>query len=176
VVQVRYGEFDRASFSPRVDAEKPVVAIGEVSGVRSRAAALVGEGASRVLDGGRMKAAAGGGADLWLDLRLQVDRAKDGRRTVRVGIAARRAGAFAAPAMREFKTTLSEPVDDEQWRALGEGAAYRVVADLATTRITRPALRMEATLRGQPPAPPAAAPAAESGPLDLRLEERIAPR
>lgn len=175
VVQVRYGEFDRTSFSPRVDPEKPVVAIGEVSGVRGRAAALVGEGASRVLTGGRMKPASSG-ADLYLDLRLHVERAKDGRRTVRVDIGARRSGAFAAPAMREFKTTLSEPVDDEQWLALGEGAAYRVAADLATTRITRPALRIEPALRTRQPAGAAAAPAASTEPLDLRLEERIGPR
>ena len=27
----------------------------------------------------------------------------------------------------EFKTTLSDPVDEQQWRTLGEGAAYRIV-------------------------------------------------
>jgi hypothetical protein len=178
-LQVRYAEFDRISFSPRVETEKPVVAIGRVSGVRSRVAALVGEGANRVLAVGEMKAA-GGAADLLLDLKVHVERVQEGRRTVRVDIGARRTGAFAAPAMREFKTTLSDPVDDEQWRTLGEGAAYRVVADLATTRITRPALRIEPTLGKQQPAAPAAAPAptepASVEPLDLRLEQRMAPR
>jgi len=178
-LQVRYAEFDRISFSPRAETEKPVVAIGQVSGVRSRVAALVGEGANRVLAGGQMKAA-GGAADLLLDLKVHVERVQEGRRTVRVDIGARRTGAFSAPAMREFKTTLSDPVDDEQWRTLGEGAAYRVVADLATTRITRPALRIEPTLGKHQPAVPAAAPAstepASVEPLDLRLEQRMAPR
>jgi hypothetical protein len=94
---------------------------------------------------------------------------------VRVAIAARRTTGFTAPAVREFKTTLSDPVDDEQWRTLGEGAAYRVVADLATTRIARPALRIEPTLGLLQPSAPAAAPA-PTEPLDLRLEQRIAPR
>jgi hypothetical protein len=149
-----------------------VVAIGEVSGVRPRAAALVGEGASRVLAGGRMKAA-GGAADLWLDLRVHLERVKDGRRTVRVDVAARRNSGLVAPALREFKTVLSEPVDDEQWRALGEGAAYRVAADLSTTRITRPALRIDPALRMKQPAPAGSEPAAPAEPLDLRLEQRM---
>jgi outer membrane protein TolC len=173
-VQVRYGEFDRASFSPRVELERPVVAIGEVSGVRSRAAALVGEGASRVLAGGQMKAA-GGAADLRLDLKVHLERAQEGRRTVRVDVGVRGNSGLKAPMLREFKTTLSEPIDDEQWRALGEGAAYRVVADLSNTRITRPALRIDTALRMQQAAP-APAPATRAEPLDLRLEERMAPR
>jgi outer membrane protein TolC len=174
LVQMRYGEFERASFSPRAEAEKPVVAIGQVSGVRPRAALLVGEGAGRVLSANSMKAT-DGAADLWLDLRLHLERAQDGQRTVRIDIGARRTGALTAPAVRSFKTVLSEPIDDEQWRALGEGAAYRIAADLAATRITRPALRIEPTLQARPPAPVAAPPAA-ADPLDLRLEERIAPR
>jgi outer membrane protein TolC len=177
-VQVRYAEYERTSFSPRVEAEKPVVAIGQISGVRPRVATLVGEGANRVLSGGRMKSA-GGAADLLLDMRLQVERVQEGRRTVRIEVGARRTGAFSAPALREFRTTLSDPVDDEQWRTLGEGAAYRVAADLANTRITRPALRIEPAL-GMQKAPSTAAPAAASTPraepLDLRLEQRIAPR
>src|SRR6186997_1181419 len=81
-VQVRYAEYERTSFSPRAELEKPVVAIGQISGVRPRVAALVGEGAKRVLAGAQMKSA-GGGADLLLDMRLQVERVQEGRRTVR---------------------------------------------------------------------------------------------
>jgi outer membrane protein TolC len=174
-VQVRYSEFERASFAPRADLEKPVVAIGEVSGVRARVAALVGEGANRVLAGGQMKAA-GGAADLWLELRVHLERAQEGRRTVRVDVGARRHNGLRMPTLREFKTTLSEPIDDEQWRALGEGAAYRVAADLSNTRITRPALRIDPALRMEQATAPAAAPATSAEPLDLRLEERMAPR
>jgi outer membrane protein TolC len=174
-VQARYAEYERASFSPRVELEKPVVALGQISGVRPGIASLVGQGANRVLADGRSKLA-GGGADVLLDLRLQVDRVQEGRRTVRVLVGARRTGTLVAPALREFKTTLSEPVDDEQWRTLGEGAAYRLTADLANTRITRPALRIESEL-GMPQAPPSAgARTAPVDPLDLRLDPRIAPR
>jgi outer membrane protein TolC len=174
LVRTRYGEFDRASFSPRPEPEKPVVAIGRITGVQPGAALLVGEGAGRVLSANRMQAT-GGAADLWLDLSLHLERVQDGMRTARVDIGTRRTGALSAPAVRSFKTVLSEPVDDEQWRALGEGAAYRIAADLATTRIVRPVLRIEPSLQARPPAPVAPPPAA-ADPLDLRLERRIAPQ
>ncbi len=185
LVQVRYGELERASFSPRTEGEKPVVALGKISGVAPRVAALFGEGANRVLGESNLKAvgsaAAGGGADVWLDMRLKFGRSADGRRTVLVDIGARRPTGSAAAAAREFKTTLSEPVDDEQWRVLGEGAAYRMMSELASTRISRPALRIEGTLQTSPgdaPGPKAAPPAlpAVGEPLDLRLDERLAPR
>jgi outer membrane protein TolC len=175
LVQARYGDFARASFGARAEAEKPVVAIGEISGVPARVAALVGEGANRVLAGEYMKAT-DDAADLWLHLRVQPARAKDGQRTVRVGIAARRASGLTAPIRGEFRTVLSEPIDDAQWRAVGEGAAYRVAGDLASTRITRPVLRIEPALQARPAGSTAAAPAGDGAPLDLRLEERIAPR
>jgi outer membrane protein TolC len=180
-VQLRFGELERASFSPRADYEKPVVAVGKVSGVGPRVAALVGEGANRVLADGNVKtashAAAGGAADVWLDLDLKLGRTADGRRSVLVDIGARRPAGNAAAATREFKTTLSEPVDDEQWRVLGEGLAYRMVSELST-RITRPALRIERALHvraGAAPDPTPAPPAAGE-PLDLRLDERLGPR
>ena len=173
-VQARYAEYERASFSPRVELEKPIVALGQISGVRPGIASLVGQGANRVLADGRSKVA-GGGADVLLDLRLQVDRVQEGRRTVRVMVGARRTGTLVAPALREFRTTLSEPVDDEQWRTLGEGAAYRLTADLANTRITRPTLRIDSEL-GMPKTAPPAARTGPVEPLDLRLDPRIAPR
>ena len=125
--------------------------------------------------------AAGGAADVWLDLNLKVGRSADGRRTVQVDIGTRRPTGRAAVAAREFKTTLSEPVDDEQWRVLGEGAAYRLAAELAATRVARPALRIEQALHtpaGEGPRPVAAPPAlpAAGEPLELRLDERLAPR
>ncbi len=177
LVQLRYGELERASFSPRAEGEKPVVALGRVSGVAPRVAALLGEGANRVLAGGNMKAASGA-ADVWLDLSLRVGRSAEGRRTVLVDIGARRPAGSAAVTGREFKTTLSEPIDDEQWRVLGEGVAYRLAAELAATRIARPALRIEQALHmpagDAPRAAHVQAPPGE--PLEMRLDERLAPR
>jgi hypothetical protein len=98
---------------------------------------------------------------------------QDGKRAARIGVTVTPRERSTA-LNREFKTTLSEPVDDEQWRVLGEGAVYRVVSELAPSRITRPALRMSAWL-GVPPAPQASAPAPaeDRQPLELRASAAL---
>ena len=83
-------------------------------------------------------------ADALLDIELVVGARAERRRPVSIVIRAVSPGGAAI--RREFKTTLSEPVDDEQWRVLGEGAAYRIIGDIAPARITRPALRAAQSL------------------------------
>ena len=145
LVEVRFSELERASFSPRAAVNRPSAAVGEVSGAAPRIAALLRKGVDRVLASAGMKAA-GRAADVQLQLRLLVDKPRDGQRAARVTIAAR-PGPGGATLVREFKTILSDPVDDEQWRVLGEGAAYRVLGEISAVRIIRPALRAAQSLR-----------------------------
>ena len=139
-VQARYTELESTAFSQRAALKKPSLAAGEVSGASPRVAALLKEGMERVIDSANMKVAGSATADARLDLRLAMQPAAAGRKPTALTVSAVPA-AGTAPITREFKTTLSEPVDDEQWRVLGEGAAYRVISEVAPTRITRPALR-----------------------------------
>jgi hypothetical protein len=130
-----------------------------------------------VLDSATMKAGSESTADARLDLRLLVEAAREGRKPVHVSISVIPRAASGATLTREFKTTLSEPVDDEQWRVLGEGAAYRLIGDLEPTRITRPALRAAQALQ-IPPRPARrgvrrVADAAPNNPLELRIEPRL---
>ena len=142
-VQVRYAEFDHTSFSPRARRGEAGGRDRRRVGVRPRIAKLVGNGANRVLAGGQMKRPAAP-PTCGSTCGSHVER---GRRTAAARCASTSAraapAASAAPALREFKTTLSEPVDDEQWRTLGEGAAYRSPPTSPPRRITRPALRIE---------------------------------
>jgi outer membrane protein TolC len=171
VVQARYAELERASFSPRAAEKKPLLATGNVTGADAKVARLVREGAERVLDSAQMKAA--GPADARLDFSVAMQPAKDGRRPVEVAISAV-PGPGARPTLtRQFRTILSEPVDEEQWRVLGEGAVYRLIADLAPSRITRPALRAAQALQLDRPRP-AARPAPSPGPLELKMDPRLA--
>ena len=85
-------------------------------------------------------------ADVRLDLLLAVEPAQEGRKPASITVSAVPRSGTTAALTREFKTTLSEPVDDEQWRVLGEGAAYRVIGDIAPVRITRPSLRSAQSL------------------------------
>jgi outer membrane protein TolC len=176
LIATRLDEIERTSFSPRAAAAKPTISVERIGAADARVAALLREGAERVLsEAGHAPAA--GAADVRLELLLELDPVQEGRRAARVRVIARPAPGGATELAREFRTTLSEPVDDEQWRVLGEGAAYRVLGELGGARLTRPALRTERELRG----PGAWAPVARAGvdgrpdldgaPLKLRLEE-----
>jgi outer membrane protein TolC len=145
LVETRFSALERASFSPRSAAPRPTAAVAEVGGAAPRTAALLREGVNRVLSSAGMAASARP-ADVQLQLHLFLDKPRDGRRDARVAIVAR-PGPRGATLLREFKTSLSDPVDDEQWRVLGEGAAYRVLGEISAVRITRLALRPAQSLR-----------------------------
>jgi len=145
-VDARFAELERTAFTQRAGTKKPALAPGEVSGAQARVAALLREGIDRVLDSAGMKASSADAADARLDIQLEIGAPVEGRKAVSVTIRAVSASGSIVPITREFKTALSEPVDDEQWRVLGEGAAYRIISDVAPTRITRPALRAAQSL------------------------------
>ncbi len=162
LIEARLAALEKESFTPRVEAARPTLSIGEAGGVDPRVARLVREGVERVLDTGKFPRADAAAADMQMALRVTLDPMQDGKRSARIGVTVTPRERSAA-LTREFKTTLSEPVEDEQWRVLGEGAAYRVVSDLAPSRITRPALRLSPWL-GVPKA--AQAPQVEKASLD----------
>jgi outer membrane protein TolC len=181
-VEERLAALERASFSPRAAAKKPALLAGAVAGATPKVAALLVQGIERVLDSASMKASEAGSADARLELRLLVGPAKEGRKSARITISVVPQAASAATLTREFKTTLSEPVGDEQWRVLGEGAAYRVIDEIAPTRITRPALRAAQSVYVPSSGKRAQArnvfPGRTIEPLRLRLDARLesAPR
>jgi outer membrane protein TolC len=174
LIEARFNELEHASFSKRSAAVKPSVAVGMVSGSQPRIAKLVQQGLGKALENAGF--ASNAEPDVRLDLRLALDRPKDGVRTVRVAVSALPRGSSTPTLTREFRTTLSEPVDDGQWRALGEGAVYKVATDLATRRITQASLRIAQRLKW--PAKQAAAKqfaAAPVQPLPLRLDGALDP-
>jgi len=174
LIEARFNELEHASFSKRAAAVKPTVAVGMVSGAQPRIGRLVKQGLAKALENAGF--ASNEEPEVRLDLRLALDAAKDGVRTVRVAVSVLPRGSPNATLTREFRTTLSEPVDDSQWRALGEGAVYKVATDLATRRITQASLRIAQRLKW--PAKQAdakeLAPMPEE-PLPLRLDSALDP-
>jgi outer membrane protein TolC len=168
-VESRYAELERASFTQRAPAKKVTLAAGSVGGAAPNVATLLREGMERVLESAEMKASDPTAAEARLDLQVSLGRADEGRRPVSIAISAVPAGAGGAAVRREFKTTLSEPVDDEQWRVLGEGAAYRLIGELSPARITRTILRPARSLNLKRRAEPARL-VERSEPLGLRME------
>jgi outer membrane protein TolC len=168
LVERRYGELERASFSTRAKQNRPSLALGVVEGVDSRVGGLLRDGANRVLKTANFPIVDGG--DIRLDFTVEASEPREGRVATRVAVAGvPRSGLTLT---REFKTTLSEPIDDEQWRVVGEGAVYRIVGDLAAVRITRPFLRIADRLEPREPAVPGAR-EAPAGPLALRFAEEL---
>ena len=177
-VEKRYAELEKASFAERASGWKPALAVGAVSGADPNVASYLRQGAERVLESARMKVGDVKAADARLDLALQLGAVVDGRRPVRATIRVIPGPDAQATLTRQFSTTLSEPVDAEQWRVIGEGAVYRVIADIAPMRITRPALKPSAGLNLQRKATIAVAtpsgkrqvPVRGDAPLALRLD------
>jgi outer membrane protein TolC len=171
-VESRYETLERASFTQRAAAKKLVLTAGAVSGAEPKVAALLREGLERVIDGAGMKAGAGATPDARLDINVVIEAARQGRQPAHITINA--VSPAGVTLTREFNTTLSLPVDAEQWRVLGEGAAYRVIADISPVRITRPSLRTAQSLqippRGQQAEGRNVFPGRDVEPLGLRLE------
>lgn len=175
LVKARYAELERSSFAQRPGERKPLLAAGGVAGADSRVGGLIREGADRVLESAGMKAGVGAAVDARLEFRVDLEPVADGRRPVQVTVSSV-PGAVARPALtRQFKTVLSEPVDEEQWRVLGEGAVYRLISGFAPARITRPTLRSASSLMLDRPPAAAAAFAEAAGFLELRIDRELAP-
>lgn len=174
LVDARFAELERASFSPRVEPERAAVAIGEISGARDRAAGLVRAGATHILGLSKVRVVDAAAADIRLRLRVSLENPREGLRTASVGIEFDGGGPGRKPV--EFKTTLSEPVDDEQWRALGEGAVYRALDSLVSLPARRPSLRPALTLQMPEEWPSHArsqemSPGLDGEPFALRVEQ-----
>lgn len=150
-VKARYAELEHASFTERASAWRPALLVGSVTGASREVASYVRQGVERVLESARMKVGAAEAADARLDLTIRTGAAREGRREVQATIRVIPGRDRHPTLTRQFSTTLSEPIDAEQWRVLGEGAVYRVIADIAPSRITRPALKPAARLQLEPP-------------------------
>jgi len=143
------------------------VVAGAVSGGPAGVSTLVKQGVGKGL---KTAGFSGGDApEVTLNLRVRLEGTKDGGRAARVVATALPRGSDTPTLTREFRTTLSEPVDDEQWRALGEGTVYRIVSELSSKRITQASLRMAERL-AWPARSAGEAPDVEGGPLPLRLD------
>ena len=172
-VDARFAELERTAFTARAAQVKVALAFGQVSGVEPRVAALLGEGVNRVLESAAMKAPEPAAAAAQLDLQVTLGKPVDGRRAVSVVISAVPKGGGGAALRREFKTILAHPVDDEQWRVLGEGATYRVIGEISPARISRTTLKPAQSLNLPRPGKPRPEPAKLTDitdPLPLRVE------
>src|SRR5207253_1990379 len=156
---------ESASFSPRAAAIRPTAAVTEIAGATPRIAGLLRQGVDRVLASTGM-AAAGGPADVQLQMHLFLDKPTDGRRDARVAIGAR-LGARAVLYPEKLMRT----------RAFAQCAA--LAAMLAATlgaALAQPAAPQGAPAAAKPPAKteiPALVTAVEESTLSSQMAGKI---
>jgi hypothetical protein len=136
-MQSRLLVWEGEHFAPKPGPLDLPVMIGQIEGVppaqlKEFRAAIV-----RIFDLSKIKVVEEGLGKLTINSAVILEPPRDGGRPVRVRVALIDAETGASKFSSEFKTTLSEPVDEPQWRTLGEGAAYRVVGQVARLRTGR---------------------------------------
>ncbi len=136
-MQARLTGWEDENFSPKPGPLDLPVMIGEIEGVPPAALKDFRDSIARILDLSKVRMADGDEARLKINSAVLLDPPRDGGRPARVRVALLDARSGEVKFSSEFKTTLSEPVDEQQWRTLGEGAAYRVVGPVARLRTGR---------------------------------------
>jgi outer membrane protein TolC len=182
----RIEQWKKENFAYRAPAEELPVAVGEIDGVPGDAQAEFRKSIVAILESSKLTVTDESRARLRVVSGIRLQPLRDGGRPaiVRITVTDIRTGAVRFSS--EIKTTLSDPVDEEQWRTLGEGVAYRVVGPVLRLQSGRalpsristapePELQLKtAALIGEPRAesqPPADA--MEKEPLVLKLDSRI---
>ena len=132
----------KENFSPRAPMPDFPVTIGAMEGMPEEFAKDFRQSIAMIFDLSKVKVAEGPEPRLRVNVTVEVDPPKGGGRQARIQIVLLDASNQSTQYQSEFKTTLSEPVDVEQWKTLGEGAAYRVVGPLVRLQSGRTKLQV----------------------------------
>jgi len=136
-MQARLNAWEDENFSPRPAPLDLPVMIGEIEGVPVAELKEFRGAIVRILELSKIRVAEAQDAKLRINSAVLLDPPRDGGRPAHVRVALLDAETGESKFSSEFKTTLSEPVDQPQWRTLGEGAAYRIVGPVARLRTGR---------------------------------------
>lgn len=119
-----------ANFSPKAPFPDLPVSIGRIEGVPAELTKDFRAAMDRVLELAKIGVANEAQARLQINTAVEMGPLQGGGRSAKVKLALRDVASNAIQFESEFKTTLSEPIDLEQWRTLGEAAAYRAAGPL----------------------------------------------
>ena len=136
-MQARLVGWEDENFAPRIALLDLPVAIGETEGVPADRVKQFRASIVKILELSKVSLAEGNEARLKINSVVTLEPPRDGGRPARVKVVLVDAQTDEVRYTSEFKTTLSEPVDEQQWSTLGEGAAYRIVGPVARLRTGR---------------------------------------
>ena len=123
-------EWQKANFSLKVAAPLVTMAIGNITGVPDNLMKEFRTAVEGVLGASKLDIVPEKDAKLQVLVDVNVSPLKGGGRPAQIKVKLVDSAGGAVRYSSEFKTMLSEPVDEEQWRTLGEGAAYRVLGPI----------------------------------------------
>jgi hypothetical protein len=144
-VEERLAKLHSEVFTEPRSAEVLTVEFGKVDGLDPERAALLTEGMNRVFSISHIQQGEAGKSNYRIDLNATLQPPRSGSQPARLGIQLIDVASGKERNAQEFKTTLSTPVDEEQLRTLGEGAAYRVLLTLPPGRGVRVGTRLPGT-------------------------------
>lgn len=143
--------WENANFAPKPAPLDLPVEIGEIDGVPGSTLDAFRSAIRRILDLSKIRVTDTGEARLRLDAGVVLEPPRDGGRPARIRVSLKDAQSGAVRFSSEFRTTLSEPVDAQQWQTLGEGAAYRIIGPVARLQAGRqPGVQRVSAARGGP--------------------------
>jgi len=129
-MRTRIAEWHLANFSVKGPPQAVTVSVGKVTGVPDVVLKAFRTSVEGVFGQSKISVVADDQSQLQILVDVTVAPAKGGGRPAEMRVRLIDSKTGAQRLSTEFKTTLSEPVDDEQWRTLGEGAAYRVLGPI----------------------------------------------
>lgn len=131
-------EWQRVNFALKVAPPLVTMAIGNITGVPDDLMKEFRTAIEGVLGQSKLDIVALKDAKLQVLVDVNVAPPKGGGRPAQIKVKLLESAGGAVRYSSEFKTMLSEPVDEEQWRTLGEGAAYRVLGPILRLQAGRP--------------------------------------
>ena len=136
-MQTRLVAWEDANFSLKAAPLELPVVIGEIEGVPAETQKDFRASIARILELSKLSVAEEGQGKLRINAGVTLEAPRNGGRPVLIRVALLDVKSGAVKFSSEFKTTLSEPVDAQQWSTLGEGAAYRIVGPVARLQAGR---------------------------------------
>jgi outer membrane protein TolC len=131
-----------ANFAQRPQGPNMPVFIGDVEGIPGDVTGEFRKSMEQIFELSKVKVSgADGDRRLRVNAAVELDPPRNGGRQARLSVTLVDAKTESTQYKAEYKTTLSEPIDLEQWRTLGEGAAYRVVGPVGRLQSGRTQLQ-----------------------------------
>jgi len=136
-LQTRIVQWEDENFAPKAASTEMPVQIGDLEGVPAAMAKDFRTAIGKILELSKIRVTDAADAKLKVNASVFLDAPRDGGRPARIKVVLLDVENGSVKYSSEFKTTLSEPVDEQQWRTLGEGAAYRIVGPVARLQAGR---------------------------------------